>query len=110
LREGGHFVVQASNFAFLPHRLALLTGKLPAPGGIGECGVDWERLHNFTPEIMVKSLKEGGFEIVSVTCSGIFPRFRGVWPSLLAGDIVVKAKRPFAESNKTLPQAARMSL
>lgn len=100
LRQGGHFVVQASNFAFLPNRLALLAGKLPAPGGIGECGVDWERLHNFTPEIMMKSLKHGGFEIVEVTCSGIFHRFRGVWPSLLAGDVIVKAKKPFAESDK----------
>ena len=94
LREGGHFVVQASNFAFLPHRLALLAGKLPAPGGIGECGVDWERLHNFTPGIMAKSLKQGGFEIVGETCSGIFPRFRGIWSSLLAGDIIVKARKP----------------
>jgi ubiquinone/menaquinone biosynthesis C-methylase UbiE len=100
LRQGGHFIVQASNFAFLPNRLALLAGKLPAPGGIGECGVDWERLHNFTPEIMMKSLKQGGFEIVDVTCSGIFHRFRGVWPSLLAGDIVVRAKKSFAESDK----------
>jgi SAM-dependent methyltransferase len=101
LKQGGHFIVQASNFAFLPHRLALLSGKLPAPGGIGECGVDWERLHNFTPEIVVKSLKQGGFEIVSVTCSGIFPRFRGIWPSLLAGDIIVKAKKPSVESDRS---------
>jgi SAM-dependent methyltransferase len=93
LREGGYFIVQASNFAFLPNRLALLAGKLPAPGGIGECGVDWERLHNFTPEVMVKSLRQGGFEIINVTCSGIFPSLRGVWPSLLAGDIVVKARK-----------------
>jgi SAM-dependent methyltransferase len=101
LKEGGHFIVQASNLAFLPNRLALLAGKLPTPGGISECGVDWERLHNFTPNVMVKSLKQGGFEIVNVTCSGIFPRFRGIWPSLLAGDIVVKAKKPIVELHKS---------
>ncbi len=100
LKQGGHFVVQASNFAFLPNRLVLLAGKLPAPGGIGECGVDWERLHNFTPEIMVKSLRQGGFEILNLTCSGIFPRSREIWPSLLAGDIIIKARRTLIEPNR----------
>lgn len=103
LREGGHFVVQASNIAFLPHRLALLTGKFPAPGGIGECGVDWERLHNFTPEIMVRLLKHDGFEIIGVTCSGIFPRFRGIWPSILAGDMIVKARKALSSREETPP-------
>ncbi len=105
LKLGGHFVVQASNFAFLPSRLALIAGKLPTPGGIGDCGVDWERLHNFTPDIMVKSLRQGGFEIVDVTCSGVFARFREIWPSLLAGDIVVKARRTSIEPTETLPQS-----
>ena len=93
LKPGGIVVIQVGNIAFLPYRLALLRGKLPIIAGIDEIGVDWDRLHSFTKEVLVKLLKGGGFEIVNLNCSGIFARQRRVWLSLLAGDIIVKAKK-----------------
>ena len=95
LKPGGYFIAQVSNFAFLPYRLALLFGQLPTPGGIDEIGVDWERLHSFTKQVIVTLLRRNEFEVVSLTCSGIFSRIRKVWPSLLAGDVVVKARKRF---------------
>jgi ubiquinone/menaquinone biosynthesis C-methylase UbiE len=93
LKPRGYFIIQVSNFAFLPYRFALLIGRLPTPGGIDEVGVDWERLHNFTREVIVAILRRSGFEVVSLTCSGIFTRMRRTWPSLLSGDIIVKARK-----------------
>jgi ubiquinone/menaquinone biosynthesis C-methylase UbiE len=93
LKPGGYFIVQVSNFAFLQYRFTLLIGKLPTPGGIDEVGVDWERLHNFTKQVIVTVLRRSKFEVISLTCSGIFARIRRILPSLLAADIIVKARK-----------------
>ena len=93
LRPNGIVVVQVGNIAFLPDRLALLTGRLPTLAGIDEIGVDWDRLHSFTKEVLVKLFRNGGFEIINLSCSGIFANQRRAWLSLLAGDIIVKARK-----------------
>ena len=94
LKPGGHFILQVSNIAFLPNRFALLIGKLPTAGGIDENGVDWERLHSFNKKIVVTLVERTKLKVVSLTCSGIFARLRKIYPSLLAGDIIIKAKKP----------------
>lgn len=93
LKPKGVAVVQVGNIAFLPDRLTLLRGRLPTPAGIDEIGVDWDRLHSFTKEVLVKLFRSGGFEIVNLSCSGIFANQRREWLSLLAGDIIVKARK-----------------
>jgi ubiquinone/menaquinone biosynthesis C-methylase UbiE len=94
LKGGGFLVLQVSNIAFLPNRFASLIGKLPTAGGIDEIGVDWERLHSFNKKIMIKLVESNGLIMESVSCSGIFPNSRKIWISLLAGDLIVKAKKP----------------
>lgn len=91
LKTGGVFIIEVPNFAFLPYRLQLLVGKLPATGGIDELGVDWDHLHNFTSEIVKRMLSYSGFNIISISCSGIFSQVRRLYPSLLGADIVCLA-------------------
>jgi ubiquinone/menaquinone biosynthesis C-methylase UbiE len=93
LKPGGILIVTTGNIAFLPHRLTLLSGKLPTIWGVDENGIDWDRLHSFTRKVFALFLKNQGLEIVSLSCSGIFSRVRKVWPSLLAGDIIAKARK-----------------
>ena len=94
LKPGGFLVLQVANFAFFPNRFALLFGKLPTAGGIDDIGVDWERLHSFNKRTLVKLFEINALEIIDLTCSGIFSRSRKIYPSLLAGDIIVKARKP----------------
>ena len=94
IKPGGYFIVQVSNFAFLPYRFELLMGKLPTPiVGVIEQG----RLHHFTKQAVVKLLRSKQLEVVSLSSSGIFARIRRVWSSLLAGDIIVKARKSISE-------------
>jgi DNA modification methylase len=93
LKPQGILIIQVENIAFLPLRLALLVGRLPTVAGIDEIGVDWDRLHSFTPKILAKLLRHKNFEILCFNFSGVFVRIRKIWPSLLAGDIIVKAKK-----------------
>jgi hypothetical protein len=71
----------------------LLTGKLPTPGGIDEVGVDWERLHNYTKQVIVTLLKKSGFQIICTSSSGIFAKYRAWWSSLLSGDLIIKGRK-----------------
>ena len=92
LKPGGIFIVQVPNIAWMPHRIQLLFGKLPKTGGV-YLGTDWEHLHNFTKTTLCQLLTEKRFEIKAVSCSGIFANLRRLWPSVLAGDIVLKARK-----------------
>jgi ubiquinone/menaquinone biosynthesis C-methylase UbiE len=89
LKLGGVFIVQVPNVAWLPYRIQLLFGKLPKTGGV-YLGADWEHLHWFTKDVLVKLLLASGFQIKQVTCSGIFAKYRKIWPSLLSGDLIIK--------------------
>ena len=92
LKPGGIFIVQVPNIAWIPYRFNLLFGKLPTTGGV-YLGVDWEHLHNFTKSTLCQLLTHKGFEIQTVSCSGVFANIRRLWSSVLASDVVAKAHK-----------------
>jgi ubiquinone/menaquinone biosynthesis C-methylase UbiE len=92
LKPHGLFLLQVPNFAWLPFRFQFLFGKLPLTGGV-YLGADWEHLHNFTMSILCGLLKQKGFKVQSISCSGIFANYRKWWPSTLASDLIVKATK-----------------
>jgi ubiquinone/menaquinone biosynthesis C-methylase UbiE len=89
LKPNGVFIVEVPNIAWIPYRIQLLLGKLPQTGGV-YLGADWEHLHDFTESTLCRLLKAKGFEIGTVSCSGIFAKYRKRWPSALGADLVVK--------------------
>ncbi len=92
LKQGGTFIVQVPNIAWIPYRIQLLFGKLPRSGGV-YFGADWEHLHEFTKSTLCELLTKKGFEISSVSCSGVLAKQRRWWSSTLGGDLVVKSEK-----------------
>ena len=88
LKQGGTLIVQVVNIAFLPRRLALFFGRFPVTAR--QCGWDGGTLHYFTFPSCSRLLSEIGFQVTHKTNSGILAGCRRLWPSLLAGDIIVK--------------------
>jgi hypothetical protein len=73
-----------------------LFGKLPvtsSPYNWKEIGWDGGHLHYFTKKTFCRLLEECGFKVLKISGSGLFARFRNFYPSLLTGDICVKAKK-----------------
>lgn len=96
LKRGGDICVEVPNIAYLRHRLHLLLGKLPvtsSPHNWKEIGWDGGHLHYFTQRTFCRLLEECGFKILKVTGSGLLAKFRNFYPSLLTGDICVKAQK-----------------
>jgi len=93
LRRGRYLIVQVPNFAFFPNRLKMLIGKLPTTGYTDDVGVDWLHLHNFTPDVLTRLLLKTGFYPLRLSCSGFMARFRRIWLSFLASDVIVLAKK-----------------
>jgi 2-polyprenyl-3-methyl-5-hydroxy-6-metoxy-1,4-benzoquinol methylase len=96
LKSGGVFVVEVPNIAYIRHRIDLLFGKLPvtsSPYNWKEIGWDGGHLRYFTKKTLCGLLGECGFEVLKVTGSGLFARFRNFYPSLLTGDICIKARK-----------------
>lgn len=96
LNTGGIFITEVPNVAYLRRRTELLFGKLPvtsSPYNWKEIGWDGGHLHYFTEKTFCGLLKECGFEILKVSGSGLFAKFRNFYPSLLTGDICVKARK-----------------
>lgn len=90
IKENGSLIVEVPNLAYFPRRLNLLFGKLPKVS-FPETGWDGGHLHYFTQESLKRLLEESGFKIIKITGSGIFANFRNWWPSLLCGNIIIKA-------------------
>jgi ubiquinone/menaquinone biosynthesis C-methylase UbiE len=88
LKPGGIFLVQVPNIAWMPYRIQLMFGQLPTTGGV-YLGADWEHLHNFTQQSISLLLREAGFQIKGIFCSGIFAKYRKYWLSVLGGDLIV---------------------
>lgn len=96
LKRGGIFIIEVPNIAYLKYRVQLLFGKLPvtsSPLNWREIGWDGGHLHYFTKKSLEKLLMESGFKILKISGSGLFANFRNWWPSLLTGDIIIKAQK-----------------
>jgi SAM-dependent methyltransferase len=91
LRDGGHLIIEVPNLVWLPRRLDVLFGRLPVTGE--EEGWDGGHLHYFTFDAVRKVLESSGFQIEYLGCTGIFARLRNLWPTLLGGNIIVKARK-----------------
>jgi methionine biosynthesis protein MetW len=91
LRPGGQFLVEVPNLVWLPRRWAVLRGRLPVTGD--EEGWDGGHLHYFTFATLQQLLREHGFTIERAQSTGVFGSARNVWPSLLGGNILVKARK-----------------
>lgn len=89
LKFRGSLVIEVPNFAWLPRRLELLTGKLLTLSTLDEFGSS-KHLHNFTSSYLCNLLNSKGLEIVDKTTSGIFAECRRWWVSLLGGDLIIK--------------------
>lgn len=96
LKKDGILIADVPNIAYLKHRVRLLFGKLPitsSPHNWRQIGWDGGHLHYFTKKAFCTLLEECGFAILKVSGSGLFAKFRNFYPSLLTGDICVKARK-----------------
>jgi 2-polyprenyl-6-hydroxyphenyl methylase/3-demethylubiquinone-9 3-methyltransferase len=96
LKKEGVFVIEVPNIAYLRYRIELLFGKLPVtstPHNWRDVGWDGGHLHYFTRKTLCGLLDETGFEVLKVTGAGLFGSIRSVYPSLLTGDLCVKARK-----------------
>jgi len=91
LRVGGQFILEVPNLVWLPRRLDVFLGRLPVTGD--EEGWDGGHLHYFTFAAVRELLVTNGFHIDYIGSTGIFPRIRNLWPTLLGGNILVKARK-----------------
>jgi ubiquinone/menaquinone biosynthesis C-methylase UbiE len=91
LRPGGQLVLEVLNLAYLPRRVAVLGGRLPAH----TTAYGWEggHLHNFTRTALLQLLGERGFTVERCTGSGVLTPLRTWWPGLLLGNIIARARK-----------------
>lgn len=96
LRPGGYVVAEVPNIAYFKHRISLLLGKLPvtsSPYNWKEIGWNGGHIHYFTMDKFCWLFESQGFHIEKKSGSGFFARFRNWYPSLLTGDLFIKAKK-----------------
>jgi len=91
LKKNGKLILEIPNLVWLPRRLSVLFGILPITAE--EDGWDGGHLHYFTFKETKRLLEENGFKVNYMGATGIFPRIRNLWPSLLGGNILVKATK-----------------
>lgn len=89
LKKGGQLIIEVPNVVFLPRRVAFLQGRLPKTAD--EPNYIDGHLQFFTQDSLEQLLVAHGFKVVHRGSSGIFWRFRDVWPELLGANILVKA-------------------
>ena len=90
LKKGGYFIVEVPNYAYLTRRIALLLGNLPRTSAFSGYG-DGGAIHYFTIKVLEKLLNESDFKVEIITNSGVFCKFRRLYPPLLAPNIIIKA-------------------
>lgn len=91
LRVGGQLVLSVSNIAALPHRIALLLGRLPITSR--DPGWDGGQLHYFTIAATRALLARHDFGVKRIVATGRWQSLRQVWPALLSRDLVFDAVR-----------------
>ena len=89
LKNRGEFILEVPNLVWLPRRISVLVGLLPVTAE--EDGWDGGHLHYFTSKAVRNLLEGSGFKIKYIGCTGIFSRLLNLWPSLLGGNILVRA-------------------
>ena len=95
LKPDGYVIAEVPNIAYFKHRISLLFGKLPvtsSPYDWQDIGWDGGHIHYFTMNKFCWVFKQQGFKIEYKTGSGFLAKFRNWWPSLLTGDLIIKAK------------------
>ena len=96
LKPGGYVVAEVPNIAYLKFRFHLLLGKLPvtsSPYNWMEIGWDGGHIHYFTMKSFCRLFESNGFQIEIKSGSGFLAKFRNWRPSLLTGDLIVKAMK-----------------
>ena len=94
LKPGGYVVAEVPNIAYLKHRISLLLGLLPvtsSPYNWKEVGWDGGHIHYFTMRKFSLLFSSQGFRIEEKCGSGFLAKLRNWWPTLLCGDLVIKA-------------------
>jgi len=94
LKPGGYVVAEVPNIAYLKHRISLLLGLLPvtsSPYNWKEVGWDGGHIHYFTMKKFSLLFSSQGFRIEEKCGSGFLAKLRNWWPTLLCGDLVIKA-------------------
>lgn len=96
LKTGGYVIAAVPNIAYFKHRKSLLFGSLPAtssPYNWQEIGWDGGHIHYFTMKKFCWLFEQQGFKVEKKIGSGFLAKFRNCWPSLLTGEILIKAKK-----------------
>lgn len=91
LKKKGTLIIEVPNVVFLPRRLSFLLGKLPKTAD--EENYRDGHLQFYTQQSLRNILKEHGFVVETARSSGIWSKYRDVWPSLLGANIVLKARK-----------------
>jgi len=95
-KRGGYVIAEVPNICYLKYRIKFLTGELPKTTALTnwkEFGWDCGHIHYFTMKTFCWLFEEEGFIIEKKTGSGSLAKFRNWWPSLLTGDLLIKARK-----------------
>ena len=96
LKPGGNIIVEVPNIAYFRYRVKLLFGILPvtsSPHNWEEIGWDGGHIHYFTMKKLCDFIESHGFKVTVKTGGGFLAQLRNWWPSLLTGDIILKARK-----------------
>lgn len=96
LKPDGYVIAEVPNIAYFKHRISLLFGKLPvtsSPYNWQDIGWDGGHIHYFTMNKFCWLFESQGFQIIKKSGSGFLAKFRNWYPSLLTGDLFIKAKK-----------------
>jgi len=97
LKPGGHVIAMVPNIAYLKYRIKLAFGFLPvtsSPYDWDEIGWDGGHIHYFTMRKFCELFESQRFRIIEKTGSGFLAPLRSWRPSLLSGDLIIKAIKP----------------
>jgi methionine biosynthesis protein MetW len=101
LNQGGCVIVQVPNIAYLKYRIKLLLGILPvtsSPHNWEDIGWEGGHIHYFTLKKLCELFESQGLIIIEKTGAGFLTPLRNWWPSLLTGEIIIKAIKPVCKT------------
>ncbi len=92
LKKGGTFIFEVPNMAVFWRRWQFLWGRLPRTS-TDLYGWDADVIHYFTCHDLEKFVKDKGFKVERISCSGILDDLRQYCVSLLGADIIFVCKK-----------------